>query len=204
MPRTVTLDTTQLAKLINVNPRTVRKLAGEGILERARDEVGEEIQGRWEMIKNNHAYIAYLKEQGKWDDSSETKRAILTNRRIAAEAELAELRLLQFKGKLHRADDVATFVTNMIGRFKSRSQAIAARVSRSLVGVTSERTIRRTIGDEVDLALRELSVPDEASFAEANEAFLEAQGAGAAMLAELSNGQQPNGDGDGETELADT
>jgi hypothetical protein len=37
------LDTTQVAKLIDVTPRWVRKLTADGVLTRARDANGEEL-----------------------------------------------------------------------------------------------------------------------------------------------------------------
>ena len=201
MARTVTLDTAQMAKLINVNPRTVRKLASEGVLERARDETGETIQGRWEMLKNNWAYIAYIMEQGRWEDASETKKGLLTNRKLAAEAELAELRLKREKGELHGRDDVEFWVTQSFTRFKARIQAVPQRVARQLVGVTDQREIRRILSEELDLALRELAVPDSRSFSRANERMLAEQGAGADLLAELSS--KTNGAEEDETEIVD-
>jgi len=184
--RPTTLDTTQLAKLTDISPGHVRKLAGEGIFERARDEAGKEIVGRWEMLKNNHAYIHHLRQQARWDDSSETRRAILTNRKIAAEAELAELRLRREKGELHGRDDVEFYVTNMITRFKSRIQAIPSRTSRLLQGQTDQRKIRKILEAELELALRELSVPDSKTFARIHEAHMTEQGYGADILAELT------------------
>ena len=200
----MTLDTTQLAKLLDLNPRTVTRFATDGILVRARDEEGNELQGRWEMVRNTHLYIAYLKKQARWDDTSETKKALLHNRRLGAEAEMSELRLAQFKGKLHRREDVAFYVTGMLTRFKARCQAIAARVSHSLVGETNERKIRKKIGEEVELALRELAVPDENSFAKANEDYLESQGASMSILAELNGSDDHEADEDEDSIQADT
>jgi len=198
MARLVTVDTTQLAKLIDVGPQYVRKLAGQGVLERARDETGNEIQGRWEMIKNNHAYIHHLRQLNRWDDTSEVRKASLTNRKLAADAEVAELRLAQIKGSLHRDDDVGFYVTSMIVRFKARVEAIPSRCGRLLVGVTDVRKIRRILTDELGTALKELSVPDSTTFNKLNEQFLEQQEAGEKLLAELDRGN--NGQADAETE----
>jgi len=199
MPKVVTLDTAQMAKLIDVTPQHVRRLCADGVLERARNETGEQLMGRWEMIRCNHAYIHYLRNQGRqWEDTSETTRATLTNRRIAADAEISEIRVMVMKGKLHRTDDVQFYVTNMLVRFKARIQAIPSRTARLLVGCTDIRKIRKTLTDEHDLALRELSVPDAKALHQANEEFLEAQGAGQNLLNELGGGN--NGESDDEAE----
>jgi len=192
--KAVTLDTSQLAKLLDITPQHVRRLAGEGILERARDETGELLQGRWEMIKNNHAYIHYLKSQARWDDSSETKRATLTNRKIGAEAELAELRLMQFKGKLFPWSDVAFFIGSMLTRFKARMQSIPQRVAKQLRGQTDEKIIRRVIGDEIDRGLKELSMPTPDDLRRQSEELLATEGADEAALKASANGSEEESD----------
>ena len=187
-----TLDTTQMARLIDVGPRHVRKLTVEGILNRARDEYGDEIQGRYEMVPNNHAYIHYLRKQGRLDEFSDAKRAMLGNRKMAADAEMAELRLHELKGDLHRSDDVEFIWSNKMTRIKARIQAIPSRTARQLVGKTDYREIHEILTAEVQLVLRECSGYSSAEFKDAAEAYLDAQGAGLLDLAAANGSDDGN------------
>jgi len=190
----VTLDTVQLARLLNMDPRSVRRLKADGVLFVARNEFGTEMRGRYEMIANNHAYIAYLKKLGRWDASGETQRLLLTNRKIAADAELSELRLLQVKGTLHRSVDVEFLWTSKLTRIKARMQAIPSRVSRLLVGKTDFREIHDLLTAEVDMALRECSGYNSADFQTAAEEHLTAQGAGLEQLEAETGPSYGNGE----------
>lgn len=191
MPRAATLDTTQLAQLLMITPRHLRKLRADGILVRARDEAGVELQGRYALVANVHAYIKYLQQQGRWDDTSETTRARLVNQRMAAEAEMAELRLKQVKGQLHRAADVEFVLTNMITAVKQHLLSIPSRVARLLVGLTSFQKIYDILSAEIALVLRDLSGYRAEMFARQNAEYLAAQGADPASL----NGQDEKAEG---------
>jgi len=173
----MTLDTTQLARLLNMTPRQVQRLKAEGVLILARDEFGDEKRGRWEMVPNVHAYIKYLKGYAKLDDASESTRLQLTNKRLAADAEMAVLRLQEYKGTLHRSADVEFVWTQKVTAFKARVQAIASRISRLLVGQTKYPVIFDTITTETDLCLREMSEYDSTNFRDKSEQFLSEQGA---------------------------
>lgn len=174
--RAVTLDTTQLARLLDITPRRVNQLAGDGILTRARDEVGKELSGRWEMVPNVHAYIKHLRGQARLDDESNATFVSLRNSRLASEAEMADLRLRELKGELLRRDDVDFWISNTLTAFKARIQAIAARISGRLRGKTKFKEIYATIKTETDLALEELSNLNSREFDRQRKAFLLEQG----------------------------
>lgn len=192
-----TLDTTQLARLIDVGERHVRKLTMDGVLFKARDEFGEELRGRYEMVPNNHAYIHYLRKQARWDDTSDMRRLSLTNRKLASDAEIGELRLLQLKGTLHRADDVEFLWTSKLTRIKARIQAIPSRCARGLVGKTDYREIHEILTEEVELTLRECAGYNSAEFRGGAELYLDAQAAGLSDL-EAATGTNGNTNGDNE------
>ena len=73
MARTVTLDTAQLARFLDITPRHVFRLTNDGVLVRARDEAGNELRGRYELLPNNVSYIRHLRQQGRFDDASESE-----------------------------------------------------------------------------------------------------------------------------------
>jgi hypothetical protein len=144
------------------------------------------------MVPNNHAYIHYLRKQGRLDEFSDAKRSMLSNRKMAADAEMAEVRLFELKGNLHRSDDVEFLWTNKLTRIKARIQAIPSRTARQLVGKTDYREIHDVLMEEVELVLRECSGYNSADFKDAAEVYLEAQGAGLTDLAAASgtNGEE--------------
>lgn len=176
MAQPVTLDTTQLARLLDITPRRVDQLAADGILVRARDETGHSLRGRWEMIPNVHAYIKHLRGQARLDDASDASFVSHRNSKLRAEAEMAELRLRELKGELLRRDDVDFWISNALTAFKSRIQAIASRISRLLLGKTKFKEVFDIITTETDLALDELSQMDSAQFSVASRKFLAGQG----------------------------
>ena len=200
MAERTTLDTTQLARLIDVGERHVRKLTMDGILFKARDELGEEMRGRYEMVPNNHAYIHYLRKQARWDDTSDMRRLSLTNRKLASDAEIGELRLLEMKGALHRSDDVEFLWTNKLTRIKGRIQAIPSRCARQLVGKTDFKEIHEILTAEVEMTLRECAGYNSAEFRTASETYLDAQAAGLADL-EAATGTNGNTNGDSDEEM---
>ena len=169
---TLTADTTQLAKFIDVTPRTVRNLVADGILVPARDENGSELRGRYELLPNNIAYIRYLRRGTAFEDTSENEYNALRNRRIRADAERAELELKLYKGQLHRAEDIQFVLTNMLTAAKSRLLAIPSRVTRLVLGLTDFQKIYDLIYNEIGAVLKELSEFNRKMFAKQNREFV--------------------------------
>lgn len=168
------LDTTQLAKLLDITPRWVRKLTGDGVLNRARDADGEELQGRYNLLAVRD-YCRYLRSLSKLDDASEARWQGLRNEKMAAESEMSRLRLLEYKGELHHARDIEFIMNNMLTYFKQRVISIPSRVARLCVG-KKFRDIYDLISTEIELALRELSGYDRSMFAAQRATYLENQG----------------------------
>jgi len=160
MARVATLDTTQLAKLLDITPRHVRNLVAAGVLERARDEEGKELQGRYAMVQNNVAYIRYLRKQSKLDNTSETAYQSARNAKITAEARTAQLKLGVMENRLHMAEDVEWSITTMITAARSRLLAIPSRCARLLIGATKGKEFQEIFDllmSEIRSCLKELS-----------------------------------------------
>lgn len=191
MTRTTTLDTTALAKLFLITPQHVRRLCSTGVLMRARDVDGKELQGRFELVQNIHAYIKYLREMARLDDASESRYAQLRNEKMAAESAMAVLKLKEIKGEVLRTADVEFVMTNLITATKNHLLAIPARITRLVIGLTKFQVIYDLIYAEIELALTELSKWQAGMFAAQNAAYLAAQGADPTSL----NGTDgPNGE----------
>jgi hypothetical protein len=171
----LTADTTQLAKFLDITPRWVRHLKAEGILKLARDADGKELKGRYELLANNIAYIRHLREQAKLGDTSQAEFNLHRNRRVAADAERAELELKLFKGSVHRADDVEVVLTTRITAAKSRILAIAPRVTRTILGETDFQTVHDKIYAECESACNEIAGLSRKDFRKQTEEYLRKQ-----------------------------
>lgn len=176
MARTVTLDTAQLARFLDITPRHVFRLTNDGVLVRARDEAGNELRGRYDLLPNNVSYIRHLRQQGRMDDASESEYQRQRVGRMRAENEMAQIKLKELKGEMHRSADVEFVMTNMITATKQRLLAIPSRISRLLVGVTKFQKIYDMIYKEIEIALKELSGYQPEMFEARNKEFLSIQG----------------------------
>src|SRR5260370_1073570 len=177
MPRrpSQTMTVTQLAKLIDVSPRYVQQLTRDGILQRATDEDGRELRGRYNLWSVRD-YCRYLRTLARLDDASEQRYSALRNERMAADNELTQLNLAERKSQLHNSDDVEFVMTQMLTAFKARTLAIPSRVSRSLIGKKTFREIFDIVMHEIELCLRELSGYDESKFEQQNGEYLASKG----------------------------
>lgn len=173
MPRQQTLDISTTAKLLKLQPRQVQQLTADGVLQRARDEDGSEIKGRYVMVQCVHGYIDYLRARVPLEGSSEDEWQQLRTRRMAFESEMAELKLNLLKGKLHRAEDVEFCVTTMITACRARLLAIPSRIARLLIGKKKFKEIFDLIYREIELALRELTGYDASKFNRQTEDYID-------------------------------
>lgn len=171
--KNLTVDTTQLARFLDITPRWVRELKNDGVLTNARDADGSELRGRYELLVNNIAYIRHLRGVGKVEGTSESQYALLRNRRITAETERAELELKLYKGQLHRAEDVEFILTTRITAAKTRILAIASRVSRLVIGLTDFKRVHTLIYGECESALNEVAGINSKAFTQAIVAYLQ-------------------------------
>jgi phage terminase Nu1 subunit (DNA packaging protein) len=169
-----TLETSQLARLIDVTPRYVRKLTAEGVISRAVDGDGRELMGRYSLLAIRD-YCRWLRAKMKLEDTSESRRAELQNIKLAAESELAQLKLKEYKGALHHARHIEFIWTSVLTRFKARLLALPSRVARLCVG-KKFREILDIITREIELVLRELSRYDPTAFKKQRDEFLETEG----------------------------
>jgi phage terminase Nu1 subunit (DNA packaging protein) len=168
------LDTSQLAKLVGTSPRWIQKLTAEGVLDRARDADGTALRGRY-PLRAVTQYCDHLRALAKLDDASQQRYEASRNAKVAAEAEMAQLRLMEYKGTLHRSEHVEFVMTQMLTAFKARAIAIPSRVARLCVG-KKFKEIFSLIMTEIELALRELSGYDRSRFQAESAAYMAAQG----------------------------
>jgi hypothetical protein len=84
-------------------------LTQAGVLQQARDPAtGQEVTGRYELVKAVPAYVLYLRDQGKVTDPAETDYHKARARRMSALADIEQLRLKRIHGELHHREDVGS------------------------------------------------------------------------------------------------
>jgi phage terminase Nu1 subunit (DNA packaging protein) len=171
MAKTANLTTTDLAKLIDVTPAYIRKLTSQGTISRARDEEGNEMMGRYSLLAVRD-YCRWMRSAMKVDDAGEARYSALRNQKMAAEAEMSQLRLKQIKGELHPAVAVEFCMTQMVTHCKQQLLAIPSKIARQCVGKTFHQ-ILEIIKGAITQVLTELSGYDPDQFAAQNREFLE-------------------------------
>lgn len=156
------LTTTELAQIIDRTPAMVRKLTADGVIRRARDDDGNEIMGRYNLLAIRD-YIRHVHGRLKQGETGEQLRDALRNRSLLAQAELAEMEVKKRRGELIEVKHVEFVVTNILTYFKTRILALPSRISRQCVG-KSFRQIFDIITREIETVLRELSTFSVADF----------------------------------------
>jgi hypothetical protein len=170
-----TIDTGQLARLLDITPRHVQRLTIDGVLTRAADADGTLLRGRYTLLSIRD-YCRYIRSQNRVDNESQSTWDALKNKRLAVETELASLRLKEQKGQLHQARHIEFIWTNMLTYFKQRMISIPSKVARRCVG-KNFRQIYDIVSTEIELGLRELSAYSRTMFEEKRNEYLSAQGA---------------------------
>jgi len=156
LSKTGTVDTGDMARVLVLSMRHVKRLVQEGVLVRAKDVDGHELRGRFDWRENVQNYIRYIRDQRGLDDPGETRYTNFRNRRMEADAKMAELRYGVQKGELLTKTTVEIAMTEMITRCKSRLLAMPARISRLLIGQKNFRKIYGIIRTDLDQCLAEL------------------------------------------------
>lgn len=142
-----------LENLFGVSSATVRRLAEQGIVER-------DSKGKYLFFESLKSYITALK-------ASASSRAIsiegedldydtVRTRTEYTKGKILELKLHLMEGKVHKAEDVESQVTDMLIRMKSHLEALGSNIARQAEG-KSRIEIQRIVDNEVRKALAELS-----------------------------------------------
>lgn len=132
-----------LAKLAGVSDRRIRSLAEIGVLERqgrGRYALGPAIRG---LLKNAA------------DNASELQRE--RTRKMAADADLAELEFAKQKNLVAPIEQIALAVGNSFALVRTNMLAIPERVSARIVGSTDERHVKGVLTEEIRQVLTELA-----------------------------------------------
>jgi phage terminase Nu1 subunit (DNA packaging protein) len=195
-----TATTSQIARLLCRDERTIQRLTVQGVLSKARDADGTPKRRTYEVIPTVQSFIRCLDDQlGLAALNDSDFRAERTGL-VRAQRQRAELENQLFKGQLHRADDVEAIMNDILSGIKMRLLAIPSRIARVLVGQTAIARIIDIITSAIELALGDLLTYRAEDFYARNRAYLEAAGIDRveALTSESSpeaNGETTTGDG---------
>jgi phage terminase Nu1 subunit (DNA packaging protein) len=157
-PATYPLDT--ISKLLDLTPRRVQQLAKEGVIPRAE-------HGRYELVPAVRGYIRYLKERSIAPGVISFDEA--RHRKLAAEAEMAEIELAKARADVVRIDDVAQQWDAILSGVRTRLLALPTKVAPMVAVENDQSIVKEMIEDGVYSALGELAAGFSDSAGRQNE-----------------------------------
>ena len=123
-----TATTEQLAALLRIDARTVRRYAATGILPRARHPDGSPLRGVFELIPCLHAYHDHLAKERSLGALNDAEFRSERTRLTRLQCERIELELNQLKGELYPFAQIELFFTDILTNFKMRTLAVPNRI----------------------------------------------------------------------------
>ena len=148
------VSTQEVADIIGKGIRTVQNLTKSGIL------TCEKVKGKnqynlYTVIREYCSYVA-KKEEKKYSSAEEEKTA--ADARIkTAKAEIAELELMELKGRLHAAEDVEDMTADLALVIRSSLVAMPGRVAVELADIDDATEISECLKKEIYAILEDLS-----------------------------------------------
>ena len=103
----LTWPTEKMARMIDVTPRHLQRLALDGIIPKAD-------RGRYRPFEVNHAYIRYLRDRASAPAGSETDLAMERLGKTRAERELLEMELAKERKEVITRGRVFQFLENVV------------------------------------------------------------------------------------------
>lgn len=157
----VTVSATVLGQILGVGDRMVRHLAEEGVLQR-------NSHGKYLLLSSVKNYILTLKvsKSGDHIDAPLSDELDLDTEKAIHEhvkRQMSELKLQLIKGRLHKSEDVERVITDMFSRFRSKVEAMPAKLAKKVEGKKKE-DIQGILQEEVVAALEELSAYNPADY----------------------------------------
>lgn len=112
--------------------------------------------GRGVAAEFNTAQVSqWLREQARQEGAGATlaDESELKRRKLAAEAELAELELAKAKGEVALVREFERAQAAAMAAIRTNLRLVPARAVLQLLGCTDESLFKEKLGDEIDLAL---------------------------------------------------
>ncbi|MBN2123618.1 MAG: hypothetical protein JW821_04960 [Deltaproteobacteria bacterium] len=155
----LTIGGKDLAAILGVTPRRIRQLT--------QNEVFPQVaRGKYVLGDAMRAYISHLQERVREAsvDPNDLKKELTRLRR--AQADKTELEVKEFRGELHRAEDVEDVWTEMLSNFRAKILSLPTRLAPVLQTLEDLKDLQKVLKNAVHEALQELSEYDPDRIAE--------------------------------------
>ena len=134
----------EIGDIFGLSERSIRELASKRIV----IKIGT---GSYDLKESAKNYIEYIKQ----DKLGEAGQEQLLKKQ--AERRVAELKLMEAEGKLHRADDIRDFIEDSLIAFRNATRNIPVIVAQALALENNEDKIKAILLAEIDKTLKNLS-----------------------------------------------
>lgn len=146
-----------IAKIFGVSTRRVEQLKTEGIIK------GEGKPTKYDLLPTIQSYIKYLsdkangREKKQNDARIETEKLEAEKRIKVSKAEMAEIELKELRGKMHRAEDVESIMTDHVFFLRSMLMAMPSKLAVDLAGTHTAAEQADRVKQEVFYILENLA-----------------------------------------------
>ncbi|PWK16074.1 hypothetical protein [Tumebacillus permanentifrigoris] len=158
------VSTSELAKILGKTARWINELTREGVLV----QTG---RGKYPLAESVQRYVEHLKKQ--YEEVGGIDYAFEKAAHERAKREKAEIELAAMRGQMHRGEDIAAVMNDMVGGFRAKMLGLPSKVAPQLVGKTETPVILAILTQEVHDSLSELSDYDPRTFLAASEDYVE-------------------------------
>lgn len=152
----VTSDT--IAKIFGITVRRVQQLAKEGTIKPV-----QTAPYKFDLIPTIQLYIRHLSEKLKGKDyaSDDTKESLARKLKAEADlkerqAEMAEIKLKEIKGEVHRSEDVEAAVNDLVYAFRAGVLALPGRLAMDVAECSDPNEVSAMITRECHSVLNDL------------------------------------------------
>lgn len=152
----ITVSAKVIGEICGIGDRMVRRYADEGVFKRSS-------HGKYKLFQSTKNYITTLKiakagEGGVKSDIDDACYDLDTEKAVHEHLKslITEIKLQLIKGQVHKSEDVERVVTDMLVRFKSKMQAMPAKLA-PMLEQKEKGDIQSLLKTEISFALEELS-----------------------------------------------
>ena len=142
----------ELAAVLGLTSRHVRRLNEDGIIEKTAD--GYNLSN---TLRDYYTYKYKLRADTSEERELETRMKRANVELKTSKAEIAALEAEELGSKMHKAEDVEAVTNDMIETIRTALDALPARIAKKLVGIETAAEAARVIRIEVHKTMNELA-----------------------------------------------
>ena len=158
---TITVSAKVLGEICGIGDRQIRNLADEGIM-------CKNSHGKYLLLNSLKNYIITIKvaKAGQNVESNFENVLDLDTEKAQHEhvkRQIDEIKLAMIQGKAHKSEDVERVITDMFEKFRSKLQAMPAKLAKKLEG-KDRIDIQNILQSDINSALEELAAYNPAIY----------------------------------------